>query len=62
MGPSTAHELAIARIVDDLGIADRLSQESAPEIIGALRFVPSEAEIAFLTVYIEWRTANPIQK
>jgi hypothetical protein len=62
MGPSTAHELAIARIVDQYALDDGLRQDAVPQIIGALRFTPSDAEIAFLTGYLAWRIANPILK
>jgi hypothetical protein len=62
MGPSNSHELAIARIVDQFSIDGGLSPDDTAEVIAALRFVPSDADIKFVQRYIQWRIANPVWK
>jgi hypothetical protein len=62
VGPSNAHELEIARIVDQFSIDGGLSLESAAEVIAALRFVPSNADIEFVKRYILWRIETPVWK
>ena len=62
VGPSNAHELAIARIVDQFCIEDTLEEGSAPDVIAALRFSPSDSDAEFVRRYIRWRIENPIWK
>jgi hypothetical protein len=62
VGPSSEHELRIARVVDQIDIEGRLDPSVVDEIIGVLDFVPSEADKSFLVGYLRWRMANPIQK
>ena len=62
VGPSSDHELEIARIVDQIDLDGRLNPSAIDEIIAALTFIPSEAENDFLVNYIRWRMATPIVK
>ena len=62
VGPSNSHELAMARIVDQFSIDGGLSPDDAAEVIASLRFVPSDADTAFVRRYIQWRIANPVWK
>jgi hypothetical protein len=62
VGPSNSHELAIARIVDQFCIEDRLDEASAADVIAALRFSPSDADTKFVMRYVQWRIENPIWK
>ena len=60
VGPSNAHELEIARIVDQFSTDGGLSLESAAEVIAALRFIPSKTDIEFVKRYILWRIETPV--
>ena len=62
MGPSNDHELAIARIVDQLSIEGKLFPGAVPEIVAALDFMMSRTDSEFLVQYLQWRMANPIPK
>ena len=62
MGLSNDHELAIARIVDQLSISDRLDTSVIDGIMAAIGFTPSRADIEFLVHYIRWRIENPVVK
>jgi len=62
VGPSNDHELAIARILDQIDIEGRLDPTVIDEIIAALEFVPSQADNQFLVGYLLWRMASPIAK
>ena len=62
MGPSNEHELAIARIVDQVSIEGRLYPSIIPEVVAALDFMMSRSDSEFLVRYIQWRIANPISK
>jgi len=60
MGPSSDHELEIARIVDQIDLDGRLDASVLDEIIATLKFIPSPAENDFLVDYIRWRMDHPI--
>jgi hypothetical protein len=62
MGPTNNHELAIARIVDNIDIAGRLYPTSIDEVIARLNFALTKADSNFLIDYIRWRMDNPIAK
>ena len=62
MSPSNDHELAIARIVDQISIEGRLYPTVIPEIVAVLDFLMSRTDSEFLAGYVRWRMANPIPK
>ena len=62
MGPSNEHELAIARIVDQLSMDGKLFPTAVPQIVAALDFMMSRSDSEFLVRYLQWRMANPIPK
>jgi hypothetical protein len=56
------HELAIARIVDELSIGGRLYPTAIEDVIRVLDFSMSKSDSEFLVKYIRWRMDNPIAK
>jgi hypothetical protein len=62
LGPSNDHELAIARLVDQLDAEGRLNLAEGAEAVAALDFVMSKDDWKFLGQYTHWRMANPIVK
>jgi len=62
MGPDSKHELAIARLVDNIDLAGKLSSASVEEVISHLNFAMTKADSNFLIDYIRWRMDHPIVK
>jgi len=62
MAPSNEHELAIARVVDQISMEGRLDSSVIPEVVAALDFTMSRADSEFMVRYLQWRMANPIPK
>ncbi|HYV63128.1 MAG TPA: hypothetical protein VE958_10665 [Bryobacteraceae bacterium] len=62
MEPSNEHELAIARVVDQISMEGRLDSSVIPEVVAALDFTMSRADSEFMVRYLQWRMANPIPK
>ena len=62
MEPSNDHEVAIARVVDQISIEGRLSPSSIPEVAAALDFMMSRTDSEFLVNYMRWRMENSIAK
>ena len=58
MGPSNDHEVAIARVVDQISIEGRLYASSIPEVAAALDFMMSRTDSEFLVNYMRWRMEN----
>lgn len=62
VSPFTDHELAIAKIVDQIDIDGTLDPGAIDGIIAKLEFVSSPEDNTFLVSYLQWRMANPIAK
>ena len=60
--PQSEHELAIARIVDNIDIKGRLYPTAIDEVIANLDFAMNRSESEFLVNYIRWRMDHPIVK
>jgi len=62
VGPSNDHELAIARIVDQINLEDRLTLSSIQEVVTKVDFMMNGSDGEFLTSYVQWRMENPVVK
>jgi len=62
MGPTNDHELAIARLVDQLNIVGELHATAIEDVISVLDFALTKSDSEFLVKYIRWRMDNPIWK
>jgi len=52
MEPSNEHELAIARVVDQISMEGRLDSSVIPEVVAALDFTMSRADSEFMVRYL----------
>jgi hypothetical protein len=62
MEATNNHELAIAKIVDQISTEGRLAPTVIPEVTAALDFMMSRSDSEFLVRYIKWRMASPIAR
>ena len=62
MSPVNKHELAIARLVDNIDLTGKLSPTSVEEVITHLHFAMTKTDSNFLIDYIRWRMDHPIVK
>jgi len=62
LSPVNKHELAIARLVDNIDLTGKLSPTSVEEVITHLQFAMTRADSNFLIDYIRWRMDHPIVK
>ena len=61
-GPSNDHELAIARVVDQFGLAGKLDAAVIDLLASVLPFTLAESDNDFLVRYVRWRMDHPIVK